>query len=180
MITVPPAPIRVSTSANWGRTSAHHWAHCSPKENARGVLPRLWGGGGGRPPRHKEDTPPLTAQASLLENDLLRDLEGGEAEGGAEGRGLGTRARSLSSPGTWFSCGGSSCLPGGASLRGGLFRIVRGSLQRAGCRVGDPSPCGRPGNTLQRSRRESPGTQGRESRKRCRTWLGRGLFFWLW
>lgn len=99
--------------------------------------------------------------------------------GGAEGRGLGTRARSLWSPETSSSCCGSSCLPGEASLQGGLSQIVGGSLQRAGCRVGAPSPFGRPGNTLQCSWRESPGTQGRESRKRGRTWLGRGLFFWL-
>lgn len=44
---------------------------------------------GGRLLRHTEDAPPLAARLSHLDSSLLRDLGGGEAEGGGRRDGAG-------------------------------------------------------------------------------------------
>lgn len=76
--------------------------------------PGLKGPGQGGDPRDTRKTPlPATARASPLGIDLLRGLEGGEAEGGGS---VALVSR------IWCSCG----LPGRAALEGGGSRIVPG------------------------------------------------------
>ena len=88
-------------------------------------------GQGGDPWDTRKAPLPATARASPLGINLFRGLQGDQAEGGSS---VALVCR------TWCSCG----LPGGAALEGGLSRIFPGSLPKAGCRVGAPSPCLRP------------------------------------